>query len=125
MTTPNFNVVKAGTKAQARITEIKQTTAAEVFTATKGENAGKFQGKFSKPTDKVFVVWGRVEGQSQDVKLGTYNYPKRGNIMPNSHLAVLIQRTGVDLSTLSDDLRELKGKSIEVTLDSKGFARVM
>jgi hypothetical protein len=121
-----FNVVKAGAKVQAQISRIETKTAGEVFTSKKGENAGKFQGKFSKPSDKVFVVYAKIEvgGKQQEVKLGTYNYPKAGNIMPNSHLYALITRTGVVLDRVSDDLHELVGHTLEVTTDSKGFAKV-
>ena len=102
------------------------STAGAQFTPQKGENAGKFQGKFSKPDDKVYVVYAKVEvdGKPQEVKLGTFNVPKKGNIMPNSKLYALITRCGVTGDNISDDLHELAGKTLEVVTDSKGFVKL-
>jgi hypothetical protein len=102
------------------------STAAEQFTPKKGENAGKFQGKFSKPDDKVYLVFGKTEinGKETEVKLGTFNLPKRGNVMPNSKLYALITRCGVTGDNISDDLHELVGKTLEVVTDAKGFVKL-
>ena len=123
---PKLGIVHGGEKKQVRISRIQRSTAAEQFTPKQGENAGKFQGKFSKPDDPVYLVFGQTEinGKQQEVKLGTFNVPKRGNIMPNSKLYALITRSGITGADISDDLHELVGKTLEVVTDAKGFVKL-
>jgi hypothetical protein len=118
-----YTISKAGELAKAKVTKIEKTTAGKVFTK---KDTGEFMAKFSKPDDPVFVLHGIVEGTKEEIKLGTINVPrnKAGIIYPSSKLAMLLQRSGVSLDVISEDLKELRGQTITLVRDSRGFLRV-
>ena len=109
--------------AKATITRIEQKTAGEVFKS----KTGKFNSKFSKPTDKVHIIYGKLEDENEERRLGTVNAPRSKIVYKKSGLSQLLTRAGLDLSKtnkISEDLNELKGRVIEVTVNEKGFVRL-
>ena len=115
-----------GKTVPARITRIEPHTAAEVFTSKK---TGKYEGKFTKPTDKVYVIYGKPEGSNEEQRLGTVNAPHNpsGILYGTSKLYDLFVKAGFDPAsgaTVSDDLHELKGRTVPTKIDAKGFARL-
>jgi hypothetical protein len=118
-----YKISKPGELAKAKITKIEKTTAGKVFTK---KDTGEFMAKFSKPDDPVFVLHGIVEGTKEEIRLGTISPPKNpaGILYPQSKLAILLQRSNLPLDVVSEDLRELRGQTITLVRDSRGFLRV-
>lgn len=121
-----YRMPQVGKTVAARITRIEQKTAGEVF---KSKTTGKYEGKYAKPSDKVFVIFGRLEGSNEEQRLGTVNAPRNptGILYGTSKLYQILVKAGFDPSTgatLSDDLHELKGRTVQTTVDAKGFARL-
>jgi len=121
-----YKMPQVGKVLTARITRIEQKTAAQVFTSKK---TGKYEGKFTKPSDKVYVIHGKVEGSDEERKLGTVNAPLNpaGILYGTSKLYQLLVKAGFDASsapTVSDDLHELRGHTVPVSVDQKGFIRL-
>jgi hypothetical protein len=115
-----------GKTVPAKITRIQQTTAGENF---KSKMTGKYEGKYSKPSDIVYVIYGKLDGSNEEQKLGTVNAPHNpsGTLYATSGLYTLLVKAGFDPSsgvTISDDLHELKGRTIQTTIDAKGFAKL-
>jgi hypothetical protein len=118
-----YLIPQAGKPLSAKITRIEQRTAGEVFKS----KTGKFNAKFSKPTDEVYVIYGKIEGEIQEHRLGTVNVPHSKILYGKSKLCQLLIKAGFDLSkttTVSDDLHELKGRTIKVTVNENGYARL-
>ncbi len=121
-----YKMPQVGKTVPARITRIEQKTAGEVFRSKK---TGKYEGKYAKPSDKVFVIFGRLEGSNEEQRLGTVNAPRNptGMLYGTSKLYQILVQAGFDPSTgatVSDDLRELKGRTVQTAIDAKGFARL-
>jgi hypothetical protein len=120
-----YQLPQVGKTVPAKITRIEQTTAAQAF---KSKATGKYEGKFGKPSDKVYVIYGKLENSGEEQKLGTVNAPRNpsGILYGTSKLFQILAKAGLDTpgATVSDDLRELKGRTIQTTLDAKGFARL-
>ena len=117
---------QVGKVVNAKITRVEAKTAKEIFTSKK---TGKYEGKYAKPSDKVYVIYGKVEGSNEEQRLGTVNAPRNpsGILYGTSKLYLLLVKAGFDPSagaTISDDLRELKGRTVQATVDSKGFVRL-
>jgi hypothetical protein len=113
-----LKIPQQGEIKKAKITDIRLSTAGEQFTNA----AGEFKGKFSKREDPVFVLYAMVEGEKQERKIGTFNKPQNETIAPSSKLFKLLQTLGI--SEVSDDLRELRGKTVSLVTDAKGFSRL-
>jgi hypothetical protein len=111
-------VPEPGETRKAVITKIERSTAGEQFTS----KDGKFTGKFSEPNDIVFVLYGKLEGQNDEQKLGTVNKPASGTAFPSSKLYALMKDIGV--KSIEDDLHDLKGKNITMLRDERGFFRM-
>jgi hypothetical protein len=93
------------------------------------KKTGRYEGKYSKASDKVYVIHGKVEGTDKERKLGTVNAPRNpsGILYGTSRLYQLLVKAGFDpssTSTISDELGELKGRTVPVSIDSKGFIRL-
>jgi hypothetical protein len=121
-----YTTAQVGKTIPARITRIEQKTAAEVF---RSKATGKYEGKFGKPTDRVYIIYGKVEGSNEEQRLGTVNAPHNtsGTLFATSKLYQILVKAGFDPSTgatISDDLRELKGRTVQATIDAKGFAKL-
>lgn len=121
-----YKMPQVGKTMTARITRIEQKTAEQVYTSKK---TGKFEGKYSKPSDKVYEIYGKAEGESEERRLGVVNAPRNpeGVLYGTSKLFDLLVKAGFEPSkaeTISEDLHELKGRKIQVTVDSKGFMRL-
>jgi hypothetical protein len=116
-----FKMPTPGEQKKATITRVERSTAGEQFTSKK---TGKFAGKFSEPDDPVFVLYGKIEGMDVEQKLGTVNSPsnKAGVVFGTSKLHKILESAG--LSEVSDDLHELRGKSVVMIVDAKGFTRL-
>jgi hypothetical protein len=117
---------QVGKVLNARITRVEQKTAAQVFTSKK---AGKYEAKYTKPSDKVHVVHGKVDGSDEERKLGTVNAPRNpaGILYGTSRLYQLLVKAGFDAlsaPTVSDDLHELRGRTVPVSVDQKDFVRL-
>ena len=119
-----YRMPEIGKTVQAKITKIERQQAKDVFT----NKAGEFVGEYSDPEDVVFTFHGIIEGRKDEIKLGTLNAPKNpaGQLFGTSKLFQLIQKMGIDppLTQLSDDLRELKGRTVPCTYDAKGFVNM-
>jgi hypothetical protein len=115
-----FKVAQDGAKYPAAITRCEVTTAADVFTS----KDGIFNGKTS-PEDPVMNIYGRIDEQAKETKLGTLRLPKDGEFLSNkANLYKLYTSLGFDLNNgfeTSDDFSELVGKSVKVTKTASGF----
>lgn len=121
-----YKMPQVGKTLTARITRIEQKTAEQVYTSKK---TGKFEGKYSKPSDKVYEIYGKAEGENEERRLGTVNAPRNpeGVLYGTSRLFELLVKAGFEPSKaemISEDLHELKGRKIPVTVDAKGFVRL-
>jgi hypothetical protein len=121
-----YKMPQVGKTVAAKITRIEAKTAGEVF---KSKATGKYEGTYSKASDKVYVIYGKVEGSNEEQRLGTVNAPRNpsGILYGTSKLYLLLVKAGFDPSagaTISDDLHELKGRTVQATVDSKGFVRL-
>ena len=121
-----YKMPPIGKTLNARITRIEQKTAEELFTS---RVTGKFEGKYTKPTDKVYVIYGKTDGETEERKLCTVNAPRnpQGMLYGTSKLFQLLVKAGIEPSkteTVSDDLHELKGRKVPVVVDEKGFVRL-
>ena len=121
-----YRMPQVGRTLAARITRIAISTAGEAF---KSKETGKYEGKYSKASDKVFEIFGRLEGSGEEQKLATVNAPRNpsGILYGTSKLYQILVKAGFDPSTgatISDDLHELRGRTVQTTVDAKGFARL-
>jgi hypothetical protein len=108
-----------GETKTATISRIERSKAGDVFTNKK---TGEFSGKYSKPTDLVYVIHGKVAGIDQEIKLGTVNAPKHG--VGSKLLQLALDAGFKGNAILSDDLHELVGKTVHVVIDDKGYTRL-
>ena len=121
-----YKMPMVGKTVPAKITRIEENTSGEVYTSKK---TGKYEGKYAKPSDKVYEIYGKLDGSNEEVKLATVNAPRNasGTLYAASRLYQILVKAGFDPSsgaTVSDDLHELKGRSAQATIDAKGFARL-
>ena len=121
-----FKMAPIGKSVQVRITRIEQRTAGEAF---KSKKTGKYEGKYAKPSDKVYEIFGKLDGTNEEIRLATVNAPRNesGTLYATSRLYQILVKAGFDPSsgaTVSDDLHELKGRTAQATIDAKGFARL-
>jgi hypothetical protein len=112
----------------AKITKIEQKPAKDIFKDPKtGEYAGNLE--YRKPDDKLYVFHGIVEGQTQEIRLGTANVPTPPHDnLTGSNLLQIINNTDLDrtkVTKLSDDLKELVGCKVKGVADSRGFFRLL
>lgn len=115
-----FKVAQDGAKYPAVITRCEVTTAADVFTSKEGV----FNGKTS-PEDPVLNIYGRINDQAKETKIGTLRLPKDGEFLSNkSNLYKLYASLGFDFNNgfeTSEDYHELTGKTVQVTKTTSGF----
>lgn len=121
-----YKMPMVGKTVPAKITRIEQTTVGEHF---KSKTTGKYEGKYAKPSDKVYVIYGKLDGSNEEQKLGTVNAPRNssGTLYGTSRLYALLVKAGFDPSsgaTISEDLHELKGRTVQTVIDAKGFAKL-
>lgn len=121
-----YKMAPIGKSVPARITRIEPSTAGERF---KSKTTGKYEGKYAKPSDKVYDIYGKLDGSNDEIKLATVNAPRNasGTLYATSRLYQILVKAGFDPSSgaaISDDLRELKGRTCQATFDAKGFARL-
>ena len=120
-----YKMPQVGKTIPAKITRIEQKTAGEVFRS----KTGKYEGKYSKASDKVFEIYGKLEGSNEEQRLAALNAPRNpsGILYGTSKLYQILVKAGFDPAsgvTVSDDLRELRGRTVQATVDTKGFARL-
>ena len=118
-----YKIPIVGKSITVRITRIEPSTAGEAF---KSRITGKFESKYGKASDKVFRIYGKPEGTNEEVLLTTVNAPRNqsGTIHEKSKLYHIAINAGFDPKsgvTFSDDLRELKGRSVQAKTNSNGF----
>jgi hypothetical protein len=122
----NFKFAQAGAVYPAVITRCEVCTAADVFTSREGSFNG---GNGTNPEDPVLNIFGKIDGQSKERKLGTLRLPRDGSfISDKSNLYKLLKSAGIDLNRdceLSDDFRELVGKNAQITITTRGFPKLV
>ena len=120
-----YKVVQVGATYPAIITRCEVCTAADVFTTKDGNFNG---GKGTSPEEPVLNIFGKIDGQSKERKLGTIRLPKDGAfISDKSNLYKLLKSVGIDMGNgyeVSDDFHELAGKQVEITMTSSGFPKL-
>jgi hypothetical protein len=105
-----------GETVPVNITRIEQTTAAKAF---KSKTTGKYEGKYGTPTDPVYIIYGQLEGSNEEQRLGTITALRSRILIATPKLYQILIKAGFDPSTGAtiDGLHELKGRTIQSTLD--------
>lgn len=120
-----YKIAQTGATYPAEITRCEVATAADVFTTKDGSFNG---GKGTSPEDPVLNIFGKIDGQSKERKLGTIRLPKDGPfISDKSNLFKLLKSVGIDLGNgyeVTDDFHELVGKKVEITMTTRGFPKL-